>query len=86
VNDVDKWRRRERGLAIGIVGWATAVGILSTLYAETVAAWLVGSSGAQVAGVILLSIGIYGGIGHSVFWWFDHRIKFTTELTEWEGS
>ena len=60
--EAQKWKRRERAMLYGLVTWALAVGALATLRPEWTADWIVNHHSLEVAGVILLSVGMLGGI------------------------
>jgi len=60
--EVSKWKRRERSLAAGLVLWALFVSAYATLYPEQAATWLTTRSSQVVAGTIMLSVGLFGGL------------------------
>ncbi|SNZ06108.1 hypothetical protein SAMN06269185_1052 [Natronoarchaeum philippinense] len=61
-SETAKWKRRERSLAAGLVLWALFVSAYVTLYPEQAATWLTTRSSLVVAGTIMVSIGLFGGI------------------------
>lgn len=54
------WKRRERSMAAGVVLWALAVSSAAALRPEAVAEWLLSTPGPEIAGVIMISIGLTG--------------------------
>lgn len=61
----DAWRRRERALGAGAVLWAFGVSAAATLRPEAVATFLT-SHPLQTAGIILVTLGLSGGLCHSI--------------------
>lgn len=72
--EAKKWKRRERAMLYGLVTWALAVGALATLRPEWTAEWIVNHQSLEVAGVILVSVGMLGAI-------FDYGQQLANEWT-----
>lgn len=60
--EAKKWKRRERAMLYALVVWALAVGALATIRPAWTADWMLNHHSLKVAGVILVSIGMLGGI------------------------
>lgn len=78
-----EWRRRERGLTLGVILWTIGVGIAVSVAPHAVGEWLVSATGTEVVSTIMISIGICGGVGHGtmllLMWFYSPE---QPELTE----
>jgi len=74
-----KWKRRERALTLGVLLWSAAVGGLLTFRKSLVLEFLNSSASAEVFGVLLFTIGVFGGIGDGVMMLF-YRWRFGVDI------
>lgn len=87
-DEAAKWRRRERALAFGLLTWALGIGALATLRPAWTADWILNHHSLEVAGVILVSVGLLGGIFDQGMQLVDDWATAEEDLTEvpWEDS
>ena len=74
-----KWKRRERALFLGVLLWSAAVGGLLTFSKSLVLGFLETSGSAEVFGVLLFTLGVFGGIGDGVMVLF-YRWRFGIDV------
>lgn len=60
------WRRRERALAAGLLMWVTVLTFTLTFHPEAVIDYLLEYEPGIVAGTILVSVGVCGGVAEGV--------------------
>lgn len=74
-----KWKRRERAMFLGVLLWTAAVGAMLTFRNDVILAFLESSGSVEVFGVLLFTLGVFGGIGDGVMvlfyrWRFGHEV------------
>jgi|GEM_PF-6976665 len=82
--EVQKWKLRERSLAIGIVVWALLVSAMLTIAPDALLGWAIRTDPLTVAGSILITIGLWAGFAHFVHSLFDRWAEpnASEDLTE----
>jgi len=74
-----EWKRRERALFLGVLLWSAAVGGLLTFRKGLVMGFLKASGAVEVFGVLLFTLGIFGGIGDGAMMLF-YRWRFGVDV------